>query len=109
MRLLVIGVVVLLAGCSTVSTAEPVVVPTPAEVPVADYSALPAEFGGNGSWVAGVDIKPGSYTTEFDHESCKWFLGDDGVLAWWGDSEFVTLDAGKTIEVQGCSMWVMVE
>lgn len=92
--------VLLFAGCSSPAP-EPSVVPSP----TVDYSGLPAEFPGNGSFVAGVDIQPGTYLVVEEHASCEWFLGDEaGKLVASGAND-VVVDAGETVEVSGCAVF----
>jgi len=111
MRLVLFGVVLVLAGCSTVSTAEPEVVPTPTvtETPVVDYSDLASEIGGSNSWEVGVEIQPGPYMEQFDNGMCEWYKGRDGELLSWGEGAYVTLEVGETIEMSGCSVWVLLD
>lgn len=96
----------LLAGCSASNVnAEPTSTPTAS----ADYSSLPSELPGTGSWVAGVDMQPGVYEQVPASPSCEWFLGDDaGKLLGSGDGQFVTVDAGQTLESSNCAVWSLV-
>lgn len=92
--------VLLLAGCaSPAQQPEQTVDPTPE-----DYSSLPTEFPGNGSFVGGEDIQPGTYLVVEEHESCEWFLGVDGKLIASGAND-VVVDAGETVEVSGCAVF----
>lgn len=97
----------LLAGC-----AAPQQPPVPAETPLpsaeVDYSSLPVEIPGNGSFEVGVDLRPGTYEEESPTGQCEWFKGEDGNFTGSGDGPLMTAEAGETLEVEGCSVIVRI-
>jgi hypothetical protein len=97
-------ITVLLAGCSS-APSEPVEPATPR----VDYSNLPEQILGNGSYVAGVDFRPGLYAQEFRNETCEWYVGLDGELIKRGTTGGFSVDAGQTVELSGCSMLEWLE
>lgn len=102
----VVAVVLLLTGCTGSRAVElPPVESTP---PAVDYSGLPDTFAGNGSFVAGVDIQPGTYLVVEEQPTCEWYLGVDGKLTASGFND-VVVAAGETVEVSGCSVFELAE
>ena len=98
----------LLAGCSSATTVE-VAEPSPTPTQSVDFSGLPAEFAGTGSFVAGVDIQPGLYEEESASGQCEWFLGVDGTLVGSAVSSTVVVADGETVELEGCSVMVKID
>ena len=96
----------LLAGCSASSgNAQP----SPTATPSADYSSLPAELPGTGTYVAGVDMQPGTYEQSPASPSCEWFIGDDqGKLISSGTGETVVVEVGQTLESSNCTVWQLL-
>lgn len=69
---------------------------------------MPAEFGGNVTVTGGVDVQPGTYFVEAVLPSCEWVKGVDGDVVASGRND-VVLDAGETVEVSGCSIFVRAD
>ncbi len=80
--------------------------PEPSDV--RNYSSLPAEFGGNVTVTAGVDVQPGTYLVEAVLPSCEWVKGLDGDVIASGQND-VVLDEGETVETVGCSVFVKAD
>lgn len=112
MRFLPLLLVVVLSGCITLPTdtsrAERVDGPNTAPSASADYSGLPAEFGGNVTVTAGVDVQPGTYLVEAVLDTCEWVKGVDGDVVASGQND-VVLEAGETVETYGCSVFVKAD
>jgi hypothetical protein len=105
MRFLPLLLVVPLAGCIQLGGDG-----SPAESEpsgVRNYSMLPAEFG-NGTFVAGVDVQPGTYLQLEQQPNCEWVTGVDGDPGQSGSGD-VVLDVGETIEAAGCSTFVKAD
>ncbi len=101
-RIVGVAVVLLLAGCAS---SPPAAAPTVASSsPAPDYTGLPDKFAGTGSFVAGVDIQPGTYLVVEKHDTCVWYLGVDGELVASGAND-VVVAAGETVEVSGCAVF----
>lgn len=98
--------IVPLAGCIQFGGDEPTSEPEPPGV--RNYSSLPAEFGGNVTVTAGVDVQPGTYLVEAVLPSCEWVKGVDGDVVASGQND-VVLDEGETVQVSGCSIFVRAD
>lgn len=96
----------LFAGCSASSgNAQPSATPTAST----DYSSLPAELPGTGTYVAGVDMQPGTYEQSPASPSCEWFIGDGaGKLLSSGTGETVVVEVGQTLESSNCAVWQLL-
>lgn len=108
-RVAVVAVVLMLTGCA-MSPRGTTAVPTetPSATPSADYSSLPKELPGNGSWVAGESMQPGTWFADPEQTStCEWFIGKDGKVLASGTGDSVVLEPGETLESSACAVWVL--
>ena len=62
---------------------------------------------GDGTWVVGRDIKPGTWTADASDTGCTWRTSDGRSGA--GDGSYnqmsVNLQTGQSFTVHGCSLW----
>jgi hypothetical protein len=97
-------IAVVLSGCASAPSG-----PIEPATPRVDYSNLPERIPGHGSYVAGVDFRPGLYDQEFRNETCEWYVGDDGVVIKRGTTGAFSVATGQTVELYACSFWLWLE
>lgn len=106
-RWLLFPALLLLTACAS-SQPAPVAAPTSSATAGVDYSSLPVEIPGNGSFEVGVDLQPGTWEEETPTGACKWYKGIDGELTNYGDGPLMVANAGETLEVEHCSVIVRI-
>lgn len=88
-----------------------------ANAPIVQPSPVATKPGtiGNGTWVVGEDVKPGTYrspgATDSSFPFCSWQVktgkayGDMGTSGEVADPQLVTLQKGQQFETSGCGTW----
>lgn len=90
--------------------AERAETPTPTPTAVEDYSSLPSELPGNGSWVAGESMQPGTWFADpAQTTTCEWYIGEGGKVLASGTGDSVVLEPGETLESHACAVWVLAQ